>query len=152
MKDTETVTLDEQGGDELFELCKEVYKRTGWNNQELLGGWIQDLFDGPENRGTFTTRDQIETILFKLICPLYTADYLLEKLSSDYSIEATVTYVSHNTQDALYRYMIDKLGKFVAFTLDMPMGKYPFGDKPVIPLLKLTIALSEAGELNGQSS
>lgn len=132
---------------ELFNLCREVYELTGWNNQELLGGWIEDQFEGPNNLGTFTTKDQTETILFKLICPLYISDYLLEKLASDYSIEATVRYVSHNTQDALYRYMIDKLGKFVAFTPDMPMGKYPVGDKPAIPLLKLTIALSEAGEL-----
>ena len=134
---------------ELYELCKEVYERTGWDDS---GEWWCYEWDDNDYR---TGEKSIETDSWiwytsngdKKIHPAYTSDYLLEKLASDYSIEATAKYVSHDTKDSLYRYMIDKLGKFVAFTPDMPMGRYPVGDKPVIPLLKLTIALSEAGEL-----
>ena len=120
--------MDNQAS-ELFELCKKVYELTGWKG--VGKAYVNAPLEPDKSHR------------------IYTSDYLLEKLASDYSIEVTVKYVSHDTKNSLYRYMIDKLGKFVAFTPDMAMGKYPVGDKPVVPLLKLTIALSEEGELNG---
>ena len=132
---------DTNQASELYELCEKVYELTGWNNQELLGGWIQDQFDGPENRGTFTTRDQIETILFKLICPLYTSDYLLEKLQSWFYDMGANDFGQFGVT-MLANCCIAKVRSH-----DKEFSEQASADTLLLALLKLTIALSEAGEL-----
>ena len=138
---------DTNQASELYELCEKVYELTGWNNQELLGGWIQDQFDGPENRGTFTTRDQIETILFKLICPLYTSDYLLERLPDTIGL-----YREELTPDKWLAACEDGIsygGKHVDCGDDECGCESYYGesDTPLKALLKLCLVLKEAGEL-----
>lgn len=61
---------------ELFELCKQVYEATGWNSDDLLhylGGEVhyKHLFESDMHHLN-TTKDTYS--------PLYTSDYLLEKL------------------------------------------------------------------------
>ena len=102
MKDTNQAS-------ELFELCKEVYKRTGWETDELLS-----------HRGLVRV-------------PLYTSDYLLEKLE-----EASTEY---NVQ--VYYSVVNKYWK----ALWVNYGSPSIANTPLKALLKLTIALSEAGEL-----
>ena len=58
---------------ELFELCKQVYEATGWENTK------DGFFDGGEVM-PFTDRIGAYIGASNFQCPLYTSDYLLEKL------------------------------------------------------------------------
>lgn len=109
---------------ELFELCKEVYERT-----DLVGDAIW-----PD--GEYRT-------------PLYTSDYLLEKLPNQIEKDGVFyelimrlpldDYRFHYWSDAKReRLLTDNLGSgFVAVS-----------NTPLKALLKLTLALHEAGELS----
>ena len=86
---------------ECFELCKEVYKRTGWKTGDYMKGY-----------------------------PIkYTSDYLLEKLPPT-SVARGVAF---------------SVATRIAATYEQLIGAE--GDTPLKALLKLTIALSEVGEL-----
>ncbi len=120
---------DTNQASELFELCKEVYKRTEW--EDVRDFYHEnDTFD--EETQTFK-RNGIFSIVERKRAdyntPLYTSDYLLEKLpqpltlrKKSYSFEASI-----------------RKGNRVYPSAD--------ADTPLKALLKLTIALSEAGEL-----
>lgn len=96
---------------ELFELCKQVYFTTYWNNNE------KRLSTG--RPGTFI--------------PLYTSDYLLEKLPRDTALFKTILVADE------HRYYANS-----AKALDSNC----YSDSPLKALLKLTLALHEAGELH----
>ena len=101
---------------ELFELCKEVFERTGW-------GFIDGEFEDTRNR--LTSDNQI----------IYTSDYLLERL------------YSHDP--AIERFNDEWLATAVRDPKGSDYGED--GATPLIALLKLTIALDEAGvKLNDQ--
>ena len=92
---------------ELFELCKEVYEKTGWR-EPSFGGLI----------------------------PTYTSDYLLEKLQgvygwSDFSLTSDPAESGVVWQSLYYTY-------------DGMDYKYK-SDTPLKALLKLVIALNDAG-------
>lgn len=100
---------DTNQASELFELCKEVYEKTGWKPTD----WQHGIEDGQ---------------------PLYTSDYLLEKLPKKNII---LTFDEFScTWRTIYGADI--------FSTDRFRGN---ADTPLKALLKLTIALSEAGEL-----
>ena len=103
---------DTNQASELYELCREVYEKTGWKPTD----WQHGIEDGQ---------------------PLYTSDYLLEKLPETYNKqELTLWRSGVSSWRAGYS----------------PTESYR-DDTPLKALLKLTIALSEAGELdNDQSS
>ena len=111
--------------EELHQLCKEVYKRTGWET----GEWTN-------NSGDYVSHasDLIEAGIH---FPLYTSDYLLGKLPS--------TIKNEFDGDDDYLILYKKSGSWYADY----MGQFLRckGDTPQKALLKLTIALSEAGEL-----
>jgi hypothetical protein len=112
----------------LFELCKEVYKRTGWDDKKL-GAFMKDVYPGENPMGIFEVKEPLESKYMKTQCPLYTSDYLLEKLGNYLELKHF-----GNTYDVT---------KYV--------NEYMFGghaDTPLKALLKLTIALDDAGELN----
>lgn len=115
-----TNPTDTNQASELYELCKEVYERfPDWVVTEYPSDWI--MTEAPNNRGGLNKA-----------CPLYTSDYLLEKLN-----ELPFAVNVHNLNSkwmAAYQ-----LGAFT---------EPKFADTPLKALLKLTIALSEAGELN----
>jgi len=69
-------TPDTNQASELYELCKEVYKKTGWSNNTRIG-----------------TPRHIRT-------PLYTSDYLLEKLPNGQRVVKVDEdyYVANNVQ------------------------------------------------------
>ncbi len=78
--------------EELFELCKEVYGRTSWDDDDLLhylGGEVhfKRLFES-DMFHLGTTRDTY--------APLYTSDYLLEKLGHGAGVYKDSTgYTAH---------------------------------------------------------
>ena len=139
---------------ELFELCREVYERTGWGDTP---DYVEERFvDGKlvatdvcENVGYEEDNEVFGGVQRKHF-PLYTSDYLLEKLVP-FKTEAMgsrgdmmpvnafvfVRRESGNEYRAGYRYNLNG-------------SKYSNGiyaDTPLKALLKLTIALHEAGEL-----
>lgn len=125
---------------ELFELCKQVYEVTGWKGGDnfitTIGGkWISD-----SKKGWYD-----ETIEADGFYPLYTSDYLLEKLPRyfeywDEGNEAgylTLRKMSVNYEAGYWNENEDHSKKFT--------GGYT--DTSLKALLKLTLALKEAGEL-----
>ena len=62
-------------GNELFELCKQVYEVTGWKDTHSR---IDDSNHTVRNEGN-------EVLLGTKQVPLYTSDYLLEKLPETYN-------------------------------------------------------------------
>ena len=112
---------DTNQASELFELCKEAYEKTGWETGELLS-----------HRGLVRV-------------PLYASDYLLEKLPN-----------VQNSNDISYFLQVEKQSSdlYIAGYIDMDGIGLPecvrSADTPLKALLKLTIVLSEAGELDNE--
>lgn len=126
------MTLPEQGTDtnqasELFELCKEVYELTKWEGTYSVYESFTDS-NGNEQCNIMNT-DSPYLAPHQYQTPLYTSDYLLEKLPP--TIVARGEAFSTATR--------------IAATPKQLIGTE--ADTPLKALLKLTIALSEAGEL-----
>ena len=113
---------------ELFELCKEVYKRTSWQG-------IQTTFTLQWQEQHGLGDDAYLTWAAKLIhgnTPLYVTDYLLDKLPEGIMLQK------------------EGNGYWSVMTNDQAEGTswYEASAKsPLKALLKLTVALHEAGEL-----
>lgn len=103
---------------DLFELCKEVYKRTGWEDKQLK--WLI--------KGIVTNNPYGEKV-----SPAYTSDYLLEKLAS--AIESLDLYIARNFARGWYVSPSDTETNF---------GRVDGKDLRILSL-KLTIALDDAG-------
>ena len=126
---------DTNQASELFELCQKVYKLTNWKDTHSR---LDD--------GNYTIRNEgNEVLLGSKQTPLYTSDYLLEKLPP----------VVQDSYDKKFRHIqmwINGDGEAIACYVE-PYDKYFRGayiaesDSMLKALLKLTIALSEAGEL-----
>ena len=121
---------DTNQASELLELCKEVYRR-----HQFWAG--TDMIFGKE-----VGRDwRIMPLTFRIPkrnrIPLYTSDYLLEKLPS--------TIKNEFDGDDDYLILYKKSGSWYADY----MGQFLRckGDTPLIALLRLTIVLSKEGEL-----
>lgn len=116
---------------ELFDLCKEVYEKTEWetkaryymniNGKSSIWHW-QDAqeFDKSER------------------VPIYTSDYLLEKLRETKRIDVIVG-INRINEIQCYAKALN--------LMELHSDIKSFADTPLKALLKLTIALSEAGEL-----
>ncbi|RAN77980.1 hypothetical protein B5P43_18285 [Bacillus sp. SRB_336] len=111
---------------ELFELCKEVYERTGWNEMKFFHSkygllYITQLPSITDGDDEFT--------------PSYTSDYLLEKLPEIVTTRGSSDFLhlkkSHGEYHAYYSFK----------------RRNPTSDTPLKALLKLVIALDDAGEL-----
>lgn len=103
---------------ELFELCKEVYERTKW-----VFGNEDDVFDYPH---------QTEGKHERFVSPLYTSDYLLEKLQP---------------RNPVINFHSKLWGATCYDSPNVNGSSWVEADTPLKALLKLTIALHEAGEL-----
>lgn len=111
---------------ELFELCKQVYEKTGWDSDEDLSHW-QERIGGDGQTMLDVISDEPG------VAPLYTSDYLLEKLPKSYKSSLFKLYRSQqNSWWAGYAPIFEQKA-----------------DTALKALLKLTIALHEAGELHG---
>ena len=115
---------------ELFELCKEVYERfPEWNGTR---DWIRE--DGLI----------VDYNVWKTSTPLYTSDYLLEKLPKRVdNDEVNWLDIYHEADPDCWRagYEYAKNDKW-GDSYDV------VADTPLLALLKLTLALHEAGELH----
>lgn len=133
--------------EELMKLCKEVYKRTGWENTysayekrkiTSLGNGSGGSSKWEELHGLTDFQWEDRKHLFWDLVPLYTSDYLLEKLATfaiDYNVE-------------LYYSVTQKYWK----ALLVHSGSPSYADTPLKALLKLTLALDDAKELTHDSN
>jgi hypothetical protein len=111
---------------ELFELCKEVYKRTRWQPTGYFDGDYVVTQEDADAGGY--DDDQLK--------PLYTSDYLLEKLPS--KLDGNLLLEADGSA----------ADKWCAYYDSMPVKIIAFHElTPLKALLKLTIALHDAGEL-----
>ena len=111
-------------GNELFELCKQVYEATGWDD-------TRDYYHEKDSFNFDTRsferngeRTVVERRRAPYDIPLYTSDYLLEKLPewTELKRKTTTSYIAK--RDALVSYSFES-------------------DTPLKALLKLTIKLHE---------
>jgi len=121
---------------ELFELCREVYEKTGWDDDELEHCYTHN--------GAYPGKGECE-------CPLYTSDYLLEKLPT--WIEQDVNKldgIDRARRVALqlrkWNYQGDKYFAEYHELYYAPLFRAE-SDTPLKALLKLTIALHDKGAL-----
>lgn len=128
--------------EELYKLCSEVYEKTGW--EDVRDFYHEnDTFD--EETQTFK-RNGIFSIVERKRAdyntPLYTSDYLLQKLpvQLDYEDFHGNIYMEYKVPDSVYKF---------GYIDGSEYRNSVWSDTPLKALLKLTIALSEAGELNG---
>ena len=140
---------DTNQASELFELCKEVYRRTEWRDTLAVYEQTDSIPLGepyiayPElerRYGLWGTQE------LKKRTPLYTSDYLLGKLPNklihdcDEYADATFYFVLNQGEEGWYTcYALNGGTKELRWLTK--------ADTPLKALLKLTIALSEAGEL-----
>ncbi len=123
---------------ELFELCKEVYEVTGWDDDGLgKQMWVHD------GLGDVEFVDSIGEDEGFWDFPLYTSDYLLEKLPR---------YIGEYHPFCLKEIDGHSEGSWCALYSDdihdgILLRVSQFADTPLKALLKLTIALHDAGEL-----
>ena len=127
--------------DELFELCKEVYKRTGWNKTEFL--WVAPPLNDIDYTIMHKSKlhelndyikhpEMVDKMYNSTFC--YDTDYLLEKLPRTFSSVALALWAG-GSQGWIAEYDGMQLMRSHA-------------DTPLKALLRLTIALHDAGELN----
>ena len=109
---------------ELFELCKEVYIQHP-EHQDWQGEWI--IITDKKELKVYKDSENEEYGAFNFYSPLYTSDYLLEKLPNP-----SVHKLTDNWR---------------AFGGEQDTVATATADTPLKALLKLTKALAEAGEL-----
>ena len=125
---------DTNQASELFELCKEVY--------ELFPFWAgTDMIYGKEQDGDWKIMPLTLSIPKRNRIPLYTSDYLLEKLQS-WFYDMGASDFGQFSVTILADACIAKVRSH-----DDDFSEQASADTLLLALLKLTIALSEAGEL-----
>lgn len=128
---------------ELFDLCKEVYKRTRWGK---LGDKNTDFRFSMNDQERIVPRHQIgDGTVYLNSTPLYTSDYLLEKLPKEVAKKGIHWYLTISSRSTTDTWMAD-------YEYDEYDDRYYFfdtnsADTPLKALLKLVIALDDAGEL-----
>lgn len=124
---------------ELFELCKQVYEKTGWKDtleffhegETYVEGEYMDY--GMSYNFTENTND----------FPIYTSDYLLEKLLPNH-----LTITNHWASGG-WKAQYQRDGDMYN---EKGSGHMVTARTPLKALLKLTLALIESGELKGVKS
>jgi hypothetical protein len=139
----------------LYELCKKVYEATGWGDYDHTGRtekhWYETVYVDPLTRDIeeqakriepmsvyqrqmyFDNNDKMSAILR---CPLYTSDYLLEKLRETESIDVVVG-INRINEIQCYAKALN--------LMELHRDIKAFADTPLKSLLKLAIALDDAG-------
>jgi hypothetical protein len=115
---------------ELFDLCKEVYKRfPKWIDVEESWHEVEytDHVDLEVGRNDLPNTD----LNFVTETPLYTSDYLLNKIST---LAVHLEHMFPHDESQAY------WGSSI-FSLDV----YTYGETPLKALLKLVLALDDAG-------
>lgn len=125
---------------ELFNLCREVCEATGWNMpKSSRNRWLLD-------RESYIAQVQIKPKApaeYK-VAPLYTSDYLLEKLPKKISVDDPVVREAFLEM----RIIRDKLCQFSYesyYYTHWQTHLYEEAKTPLLALLKLTLKLKEEG-------
>lgn len=137
---------------ELFELCKEVYKRTGWKTghsyyqthggpNDTLHGWR--VIEGWTDEYPFHYDGSRGGAEMDIACPSYASDYLLEKLPP----------VIQDPYDKVFKHLLmwvngDKsthAGYVEPYAHDDKVAFAQKSDEMRKTLLKLVLALDDAG-------
>jgi hypothetical protein len=109
---------------ELLNLHKQVYEKTGWFVPNTQGFMNEHGLIGQP-----------------WVIPIYTSDYLLEKLPHNNKGDLQVTRQGWSYSDEDYREEDHWLIRYgISYRAE-------YGKTPLIALLKLTLALAEAGQL-----
>lgn len=148
-----TKSTDTNQASELYELCREVYKRTGWRQEPDIS-FLYKYWDDYDELCVISIEEADDTLV-----PAYASDYLLEKLPRHIEYKKSVyhlTVMNGNRGDDnwiadYYTFAhTSRRGWYMANKVEPKMTE---AGTPLKALLKLIIALSEAGELdNDQSS
>ena len=118
---------------ELFGLCKQVYEKTGWVNTYFY------IHIESKEIESYVFGD-LKKPLSDMYIPLYTSDYLLEKLPRRINKMPINIHEIDGKWLSRYGYNVDDLYGFEVIS-------YASSDTPLKSLLKLTLSLYEAGEL-----
>jgi hypothetical protein len=130
---------------ELFELCRETYEKTGW--KDTLETIVQNPGPQREIVNTEGYRD-VYGLNYGFDAPLYTSDYLLNKLPI-----SKKKWNGYPSQAIIGLQLIKKSKGSKLLKMDhweasyWKTRTYAIADTPLKALLKLTIALHDAGEL-----
>ena len=125
---------------ELFDLCKQVYEKTGWNDG------LMHIYGDLEPK--------IKGFHRPIVGYEYTSDYLLEKLPDTYAL-AWHDFPDIDSGEGIVKqgreyYVIDTTCDDESFTYGERISygdkESHYSDSPLKALLRLTLALSEAGE------
>ena len=146
---------------ELFELCKQVHEKTGWGDtREVLVVMVKHWIPNSE-RITIRRNNEVYTAGINYP-PLYTTDYILEKLpgalnSPSFNVKYRLSlkkidnwYFAEYSNHGWFRDMKSVFARKGYDTSDDSLAyaiKPVTDDTPLKALLKLTIALHDAGEL-----
>ena len=119
---------------ELFELCKSVYEKLGWETSSLAG-WIEAHQEYEADNGDYTNENHPPSAL-------YTSDYILEKLP------ARIWNKEESQWDGLWLRKWDRGNELVYFAEYWTRFSFPKqveSDTPLKALLKLTLKLADEG-------
>ena len=127
---------------ELLDLCKQVYKATGWTGTNQVIGIYYQISEVDVKYGIF---DRSEKRKEPVDTPLYTSDYLLKKLPS----------VVQDPYDKIFRHIqmwingdrSAHAGYVEPYAHDDRVAYAQKSDEMRITLLKLTLKLHEEGLL-----
>jgi len=122
---------------ELFELCKQVYEKTGWKDT------LQCIWNEQVSMPDKSVVDYGIESSYKGYSPLYTSDYLLEKLPAE--IDKKLLVITNGDRPHVGYAERDNYGNYSLDEFFYKNAQY--SDTTLKALLKLTLALSEAGEL-----
>lgn len=141
---------DTNQASELLKLCKNVYELTGWDGDKPHKSWYQmgHYFSGgkeyqPGEPFLEEHSGQFPDFPYKYVAPLYTSDYLLEKLP---------VHLKEGTLSSLYE--LDEDGRpwcwgyhYDDKRVKLANGYYAQGwaDTPLKALLNLVIKLDKGG-------
>ena len=136
---------------ELYQLCREVYEKAGWKDTK------EHIFD--INAWPFVEETSDYHVLPPdmypkkfLVAPLYTSDYLLEKLPAHFYGGTIAMTAETDDGPTRYSFFYEDNYETAKVVHCKNVRLQGWDDTPLKALLKLTIALSEAGELNDQSN
>lgn len=132
--------------EELFKLCKEVERRTGWKDTEL--DWCRN--DGEEwSIWNGTEQGEYSYPGFEISHAAYTSDYLLEKLPRHLNIKRQVWHLlvmNGDVEETNWIADYVTVGR-LCWLHDKEQAKLTEADTPLKALLKLVLALHDAGQL-----
>ena len=133
---------------ELFELCKDVYERfPEWVGVDYFFH-TYELY-GSERTGVMTRYDHNFPLSIEHmgLVPIYTSDYLLEKLPAHFYGGTIAMSAETDEGPTRYSFFYEDNYETARVVHCKNVRLQGWDDTPLKALLKLTIALSEAGEL-----